>query len=66
MPDPDECPTCRDGRYDRATGRVTLPNECCAAYFYGRGTWPYAQWVGNQSQMAPPLCGTPEEGKART
>ncbi len=46
----DVCPTCKEGRYDRATGVVSLPKECCAIYFYGVGSWAHDQWVGNARQ----------------
>lgn len=35
MSDPDVCPNCQRGRYDRATGVVNLVARCCAVYFYG-------------------------------
>ena len=40
----DVCPECRLGVLHE--GVATLPNECCAAYFLGRG-WGFAQWKAN-------------------
>lgn len=40
--DPDVCPTCGNGKVEGST--VSLPNECCAIYFYGEGSWAHGQW----------------------
>lgn len=43
MTDPDVCPTCASGKAEGST--VSLPNECCAIYFYGMGSPEHRDWV---------------------
>jgi hypothetical protein len=51
----DICPTCKAGRL-KEDGVVSLPNECCAAYFFGehspeRAQWrEFVRWYGNYAQ----------------
>lgn len=39
------CPKCRQGKIE--AGVVSLPNECCAVYFFGAGSWAHSQWRAN-------------------
>lgn len=48
----DVCPTCKLGRYYRETGVVELPNECCAVYYFGGGSWAHSQWKETVRQLA--------------
>jgi hypothetical protein len=52
-PDPDRCPDCGVGHYDRTSGVASLPSECCAVYFYGAGSWAHGQWVAHRRASAP-------------
>lgn len=36
------CPTCGAGRVEN--GVASLPNECCAIYFFGRGSFAHGAW----------------------
>lgn len=38
----DVCPTCGAGRVEK--GVASLPNECCAIYFFGRGSFAHGAW----------------------
>lgn len=49
---PEVCPTCEEGLYDRETGVAGLPNECCAIYYFGDGSWALSQWRENARHRA--------------
>lgn len=38
----DECPTCKAGRLEN--GVASLPNECCAIYFFGERSSAHDMW----------------------
>lgn len=58
---PEVCPTCEEGLYDRETGVAGLPNECCAIYYFGDGSWALSQWRENARHRSTHQSGTAKE-----
>lgn len=53
MSDPNTCSSCGVGKL--VDGAVSLPNECCAIYFYGGGSKAHRQWCENTSANGKPV-----------
>ena len=51
MSNPHICPTCGKGRLDEK-GIVSLPNECCAIYFFGVESYVHHAWLSYASWQA--------------